>query len=173
MKALRADDDDLLDKLQAIPPQERGAALAQIHSRDWKKEPVWSVAHEWLVLAMRLEDAPESPEINFHFGQVTERLRWVARRVPGTRATPETLALSGLKSRQTIGSEGRRRNAERKANAKPWKRIACEIAAMTPRYRHYGKCIEDIINAQLQKKGFKKMAPSTIRKAIASVERPA
>ncbi len=173
MSALRQDDDDLLAKLQAIPPEAREAALDQIN-RDWKPNTVWQAVFEWLNIAIDYEESP-SLDRAFNLGQSTERLRWVAHRAPVTGATPETLALERQKARRALIEKSARRqadNAWRQAEAEDWRTVAREIAATRPKYATAGGRIEDVINKALEDRGIGPKASSTIRKAIRNFNRP-
>ncbi|MGX1321817.1 hypothetical protein AB7M17_005270 [Bradyrhizobium sp. USDA 377] len=174
---LHPDDEDLLGKLRAIPPGDREAVLVHIlSSTDWKPDRIWETVHEWLVLSIRREHSPGDPQLAMQLGEVTERLRWVAHRAPVTGTTPETLALERQKARRALLEDraGKRSddNTYRRDTAEEWRTIAREHASKRKKHSHAGKRIEDSINDELEKRGFERMADSTIRKAIRGVKRP-
>ncbi len=101
-KPFRHDDENLIEKVFAIPPEERQAVLLQI-TRDWPPDRLWQTVHEWLVLSVRLDGSPGDRELAALLGAATERLQWVAHRVPASKTpsspdgtTPESLAVGSL-----------------------------------------------------------------------------
>lgn len=172
---LRPDDENLIQKLFAIPPEDREAILKQIVAdQDWKSDRLWQTVFEWLLTSINMENSP-SIDTAIQLGRVTERLYWVAQRAPVTGATPETLALQRQGSWRALveKNEARRAdNAWRHADAEEWKTIAREIACRRPKHQTKGGRVEDVINGELEMRGFKRMGRSTIRIAIAGLKRP-
>lgn len=172
---LRPDDEDLIEKLLAIPPEDREAVVAQI-ARDWTRKKdgrLWQTVTEWLIGSIRMEKTP-SIELAFNLGRARERLEWVAHRAPVTGATPEGLALQRQNAWRGLLERNEARdgdNAWRHDEAEGWRTIARRVASGIPKYGSKRR-IHDVINDELERSGFERMAPSTIRNAISGVKRP-
>lgn len=168
-------DKKLVDRLLALRPHELEDALAHVIST-WPADRLLQDAVTYLNLTMRL-NAETDPAIAVQLaemrGEVKERLRWRAGRVPRVNATVEKLALERIKPRLNLaGGEGGERdaaNARRHAEAEEWRDIARKIAREKPHLRGTG--LEKVINRELERRGFRQMSGRSIRKALENISR--
>lgn len=168
-------DKKLVDRLLALRPHELEDALAHVIST-WPADRLLQDAVTYLNLTMRL-NAETDPAIVVQLaemrGEVKERLRWRAGRVPRVNATVEKLALERIKPRLNLaGGEGGERdaaNARRHAEAEKWREIARKVACEKQHLR--GGSLEQAINRELKRQGFDEKAGRTIREALKNISR--